>query len=290
MHLRIRNDGLVSGVLFLAATPIGNPRDASLRLVEILQTADIVAAEDSRRAVRLLRDLEITAPGRIISFYDAVEEAKSAELISALISGQNVVVISDAGMPTVSDPGYRIVQHAISAGIQVCALPGPSAVLAALSVSGLATDRFTFEGFLNRKTGARQKELGLLQHETRTMIFFEAPHRLAETIADMAQVFGPSRRAVICRELTKTHEEIVRGTFAELITWCEREILGEITLVVAGAVPVETLDPLQWVALVNERVSLGVSPRDAISDVAAELNVPKREVYDAVISHRKSAD
>ena len=280
----------MSGVLFLAATPIGNSRDASQRLVEILQTADIVAAEDSRRAVRLLRDLGITAPGRIISFYDAVEEAKSTELISALTSGQNVVVISDAGMPTVSDPGYRIVQHAIDAGIQVRVLPGPSAVLAALSVSGLATDRFTFEGFLNRKSGARQKELSQLQHETRTMIFFEAPHRLAETIDDMSAIFGPSRRAVICRELTKTHEEIVRGTFSELIIWCQREILGEITLVVSGAQQIESVDPLQWVALVEERVALGISPRDAISDVALELNVPKREVYDAVISHRKTAD
>ena len=170
----------MSGTLFLAATPIGNPGDATSRLVEILQTADIVAAEDSRRAVRLLRDLRISAPGKIVSFYDAVEEAKSAELVAAVKQGQTVLVISDAGMPTVSDPGFRLMQHAINAGIQIQVLPGPSAVLAALAVSGLPTDRFAFEGFLNRKAGARDRDLQDLKHETRTMVFFEAPHRLSE--------------------------------------------------------------------------------------------------------------
>ena len=280
----------MSGTLFLAATPIGNPADASGRLVEILQTADIVAAEDSRRAVRLLRDLGITAPGKIVSFYDAVEEAKSSELVAAVQAGQTVVVISDAGMPTVSDPGYRVVQHAIKAGLTVRVLPGPSAVLSALAISGLATDRFTFEGFLNRKSGVRVRQLTELQFEPRTMVFFEAPHRLAETINEMAQVFGPDRQAVICRELTKTHEEIIRGSLDELETWCTSEILGEITLVVAGAQPIENSDPQQWITLTQERIDLGISVRDAVADVAAELNVPKREVYDAVINHRKKAD
>jgi len=280
----------VSGTLFLAATPIGNPADASGRLVEILQTADIVAAEDSRRAVRLLRDLGITAPGKIVSFYDAVEEAKSSELVAAVQAGQTVVVISDAGMPTVSDPGYRVVQHAIKAGLTVRVLPGPSAVLSALAISGLATDRFTFEGFLNRKSGVRVRQLTELQFEPRTMVFFEAPHRLAETINEMVQVFGADRQAVICRELTKTHEEIIRGSLDELASWCTGEILGEITLVVAGAQPIENSDPQQWITLTQERIDLGVSVRDAVADVAAELNVPKREVYDAVINHRKKAD
>jgi len=280
----------VSGTLFLAATPIGNPADASARLVEILQTADIVAAEDSRRAVRLLRDLGITAPGKIVSFYDAVEEAKSADLVAAVEAGQTVVVISDAGMPTVSDPGYRIVQQAIKAGVSVRVLPGPSAVLSALAISGLATDRFTFEGFLNRKSGTRVRQLNELQFEPRTMVFFEAPHRLAETITEMAHIFGAERQAVICRELTKTHEEIIRGSLSELEIWCSGEILGEITVVVAGASPIDNSDPEQWIALTQKRIDLGISVRDAVADVAAELNVPKREVYDAVINHRKKAD
>ena len=280
----------MSGTLFLAATPIGNPADASTRLVEILQTADIVAAEDSRRAVRLLRDLGITAPGKIVSFYDAVEEAKSADLVAAVEAGQTVVVISDAGMPTVSDPGYRIVQQAIKAGVSVRVLPGPSAVLSALAISGLATDRFTFEGFLNRKSGTRVRQLNELQFEPRTMVFFEAPHRLAETITEMANIFGAERQAVICRELTKTHEEIIRGSLSELEIWCSGEILGEITVVVAGASPIDNSDPEQWIALTQKRIDLGISVRDAVADVAAELNVPKREVYDAVINHRKKAD
>ena len=280
----------MSGTLFLAATPIGNPADASARLVEILQTADIVAAEDSRRAVRLLRDLGITAPGKIVSFYDAVEEAKSADLVAAVEAGQTVVVISDAGMPTVSDPGYRIVQQAIKAGVSVRVLPGPSAVLSALAISGLATDRFTFEGFLNRKSGTRVRQLNELQFEPRTMVFFEAPHRLAETITEMAHIFGAERQAVICRELTKTHEEIIRGSLSELEIWCSGEILGEITVVVAGASPIDNSDPEQWIALTQKRIDLGISVRDAVADVAAELNVPKREVYDAVINHRKKAD
>ena len=279
----------MSGTLFLAATPIGNAGDASPRLIGLLQTADLIAAEDSRRAVRLLRELGITAPGKIISFYDAVEDAKSNQLISAVESGQTVLVISDAGMPTVSDPGYRLVQQAILAGINLQVIPGPSAVLAALAVSGLPTDRFTFEGFLNRKAGLRGKQLKELAHEPRTMIFFEAPHRLAQTISDLVEHFGANRQAVICRELTKTYEEIVRGSLEELQTWCEREILGEITLVVAGAQPIAESSPTDWVEAVQARVTLGMTTRDAIAEVATELNVPKRKVYDAVISSEQKS-
>ncbi len=278
----------MSGQLILAATPIGNSADASPRLREALETADIIAAEDSRRAKRLLQDLGISTNAQIWSFYDAVEESKSPELIERVQAGNKVVVISDAGMPTVSDPGYRIVQAAIGSGVKVSVIPGPSAVLTALAVSGLPVDRFTFEGFLPRKSGEREKFLAQLVNEPRTMVFFEAPHRLVETLDDFAKVFGNDRQAVICRELTKTYEEVVRGTFAQLLDWAVQEILGEITLVVSGSKPVAVLDPSEWVELVQTRVALGISQRDAIADVAKELSVPKRDVYDAVLASKQN--
>lgn len=274
----------MSGQIILAATPIGNIADASPRLREALESADIIAAEDSRRAKRLLQDLEIKTQAQIWSFYDAVEESKTPELIERAQNGSSVVVISDAGMPTVSDPGYRIVQAAIESAISVSVIPGPSAVLAALAVSGLPVDRFSFEGFLPRKAGEREKFLESLINESRTMVFFEAPHRLKETLEAFAKVFGQSRSAVVCRELTKTYEEIVRGDFSKLIDWADKEILGEITLVVAGSKPVAVTDPAQWVSMVQTRVALGISQRDAIAEVAKELSVPKREVYDAVLA------
>jgi 16S rRNA (cytidine1402-2'-O)-methyltransferase len=273
--------------LILAATPIGNVADASPRLKSALASAQIIAAEDSRRAKRLIQDLEISTTAQIWSFYDAVEEAKSPELIDRVEAGDVVVVISDAGMPTVSDPGYRIVQEAIARGIKVSVIPGPSAVLTALAISGLAVDRFSFEGFLPRKSGERKNFLDQLADDQRTMVFFEAPHRLVESLQDFAEVFGQDRQAVICRELTKTYEEIVRGSFVELITWADREILGEITLVVAGASPIAATTATDWVALVDTRVQLGISQRDAIAEVAKELRVPKRDVYDAVLAARQ---
>lgn len=277
----------MSGQLFLAATPIGNIGDASARLREVLETADVIAAEDSRRAHRLISDLGLTIKAQVWSFYDAVEEAKSPELIERVKTGDTVVVISDAGMPTVSDPGYRLVQEAITQGVQVSVIPGPSAVLAALAVSGLAVDRFSFEGFLPRKSGERRKLLETLLHESRTMVFFEAPHRLAETLVDLEAVLGAERQAVICRELTKTYEEVVRGSIAELLTWSDREILGEITLVISGSDPLPESTADEWVAHVATRVELGESQRDAIAAVARELGVPKREVYDAVLASRR---
>jgi 16S rRNA (cytidine1402-2'-O)-methyltransferase len=228
------NDGGVSGQLFLAGTPIGNIGDASVRLREILEIANVIAAEDSRRAHRLLSDLGITTGAQIWSFYDAVEEAKSPELISHVLAGETVVMISDAGMPSVSDPGYRLVQEAIAANVKVSVIPGPSAVLAALAVSGLPVDRFTFEGFLPHKKG-RKTRIGALAEETRTMIFYESPHRLMKTLEQLADVFGPDRIASVSRELTKIYEENVRGSFAELITYYqENPIKGEIVLVVQG--------------------------------------------------------
>lgn len=273
----------MSGQLFLAATPIGNIGDASARLREVLVLADVIAAEDSRRAHRLIADLAIVTTAQIWSFYDAVEEAKSPELIGRVLQGETVVVISDAGMPSVSDPGYRLVQEAISRGVKVSVVPGPSAVLAALAVSGLPVDRFSFEGFLPRKSGERRALCESLLHEQRTMVFFEAPHRLVEALADLEVVFGAQRQAVICRELTKTYEEVVRGSFAELILWSNREILGEITLVIAGAQPLPDTSPEEWVTLVQTRVEVGQTQRDAIAEVARELGVPKRDVYDAVL-------
>ncbi len=278
----------MSATIYLAATPIGNVADASTRLREILSTADVVAAEDSRRVVRLLRDLEIHAPGQIISFYDAVEEAKSVELVQRAISGEVIVVVSDAGMPTVSDPGYRLVREAINHGVTISVIPGPSAVLAALAVSGLPVDRFTFEGFLPRKSGERIATLETVRDEVRTMVFFEAPHRLHDTLIDMQSVFGDDRQAVVCRELTKTYEEVERDSLANLAQWSNREILGEITIVVAGAQPVSHTDSQQWVDLVATRVALGESQRDAIADVARELRIAKRDVYEAVLENRRS--
>ena len=280
----------MSGRLYLAATPIGNVGDASVRLREVLARADIIAAEDSRRAHRLLKDLGIVEHGPVVSFYDAVEEAKSPELVQRVRDGGTVVMISDAGMPSVSDPGYRLVTEAIAQDIPVSVTPGPSAVLAALAVSGLPVDRFSFEGFLPRKSGERTTVLNSLVHDTRTMIFFEAPHRLVATLRDMRDVFGDERSVVVCRELTKTYEEVIRGTLAELVVWSDREILGEITIVLAGRTDVEETTAVDWVALVATRVELGVSQRDAIGEVARELNVPKRDVYDAVLSAKKAVD
>ena len=279
----------VTGIVYLAATPIGNVADASPRLVEILQKADVVAAEDSRRAVRLFRELGIRAEGSLVSFYDAVEEAKSAELVSRAAQGATIVVITDAGMPSVSDPGYRIVREAIAQDVRVSVIPGPSAVLSALAVSGLPVDRFTFEGFLPRKSGERKAQLQLIALEPRTMVFFEAPHRLAETLVDMSEVLGGERQVVVCRELTKTYEEVVRGSLSELVAWSDREILGEITIVLHGSSAENVTSQADWIELVAARVDLGISQRDAIADVAHELHVPKREVYDAVIAHRNQS-
>lgn len=278
----------MTGQLILAATPIGNIADASPRLKSALQNANVIAAEDSRRAKRLLQDLEVTSTAQIWSFYDAVESTKSPELIDLVLAGQMVLVISDAGMPTVSDPGYRVVQEAISKGVPVSVIPGPSAVLTALAISGLAVDRFSFDGFLPRKSGERKKFLHQLAGETRTMVFFEAPHRLAETLKDFAEIFGADRQAVICRELTKTYEEVVRGSFTDLIKWADREILGEITLVVSGALELAETSASDWVELVQTRVKLGLSQRDAIAEVAKELRIPKRDVYDAVLASKEN--
>lgn len=225
----------VSGTLTVAAVPIGRPGDASPRLADALATTAVVAAEDTRRVRRLAAALGVELAGRVVSYYDAVERSREAVLLAALRDGHDVLLVTDAGMPAVSDPGYRLVAAAAAAGARVTVLPGPSAVTAALAVSGLPSDRFCFEGFPPRKAGERARRLAGLAAEPRTMVFFESPRRAAATLAELARAFGPGRRAVACRELTKTYEEIRRGTLGELAAWATGGVLGEVTLVVEGA-------------------------------------------------------
>jgi 16S rRNA (cytidine1402-2'-O)-methyltransferase len=274
----------MTGVLVLAATPIGRVGDAPPRLAEELAGADVVAAEDTRRLKRLTDDLGITLGGRVVSYFDGNETARTPVLVEALTAGQRVVLVTDAGMPSVSDPGYRLVLAALEAGVEVTAVPGPSAVLTALAVSGLPVDRFCFEGFLPRKAGERGRRLAGLAAEERTMVFFEAPHRTAATLAAMAEAFGPGRAAAVCRELTKTHEEVRRGPLADLVAWARDGVRGEVTLVVAGADQVAALadDPGTLRAAVAEREAGGMSRKEAIAEVAKLAGVPRREVYDLI--------
>jgi 16S rRNA (cytidine1402-2'-O)-methyltransferase len=276
--------------LTLAATPLGNPGDASLRLKEAIANAEVIAAEDSRRFHRLAADLGVTFTAKVISFFDGNETARTEEVLTLLQSGKKVLVVSDAGMPTISDPGFRLTRDAIAIGIDVVVIPGPSAPTMALALSGLATDRFTFEGFLPRSSGARLAHLETLRFEERTMVLFEAPHRITESLKDAAQILGSDRQAAICREMTKTYEETVRGSLQELILWSEsKEILGEITIVLAG-VPVGTAEKTaeEIVARVREYESAGMDRKDAISTVAQECELPKKVVYAAVVDASKS--
>ena len=276
--------GPAAGVLVLAATPIGQYGDAPPRLAAELGGADVVAAEDTRRLKRLTSDLGITLTGRVVSYFEGNESARTPVLLEALLAGQRVVLVTDAGMPSVSDPGYRLVVAAVEHDVHVTAVPGPSAVLTALAVSGLPVDRFCFEGFLPRKAGERSRRLDGLAREERTMVFFEAPHRTEAALAAMAQAFGGERSAAVCRELTKTHEEVRRGPLAELVAWAADGVRGEVTLVVAGAdarAEVGT-DPESLRAAVAEEEAAGATRKEAIADVARRAGVPKREVYDLV--------
>ncbi|HLN79030.1 MAG TPA: 16S rRNA (cytidine(1402)-2'-O)-methyltransferase [Nocardioidaceae bacterium] len=276
-----------SGVLVLAATPIGRVEDAPPRLATELAHADVVAAEDTRRLKRLCADLGVTIGGRVVSYFEGNESSRTPALVEALESGQRVLVVTDAGMPSVSDPGYRLVAAAVERDIPITAVPGPSAVLTALAVSGLPVDRFCFEGFLPRKAGERARRLASLASEERTMVFFEAPHRTEATLTAMAEAFGEDRRAAVCRELTKTHEEVRRAGLADLAAWAADGVRGEVTLVVAGATATSDVptDPASLAALVAEAESEGSTRKDAILDVARRAGLPKRVVYDAV--HKK---
>ncbi|GAA0945330.1 16S rRNA (cytidine(1402)-2'-O)-methyltransferase [Actinocorallia libanotica] len=273
-----------TGTLILAAAPIGRADDASPRLRAALAGAPVIAAEDTRRLRRLAADLEVTPTGRVVSYYDQNERDRAAELLDDLREGRDVLVVTDAGMPGVSDPGYRLVVEAVAADVPVTVLPGPSAVTTALVLSGLPTDRFCFEGFLPRKPGERASRLAELADEPRTMVFFEAPHRLEAALEALAAAFGADRRAAVCRELTKTYEEIRRAPLEELAAWAADGVRGEITLVVAGAPPRETLsDPAELAAAVFAREAAGISRKEAIAEIAKENKVPKKVVYSAVL-------
>jgi 16S rRNA (cytidine1402-2'-O)-methyltransferase len=277
-------------MLILASAPIGRPDDASARFAAALAAVPVVAAEDTRRLRRLARSLGIAVPGKLISYYEDVEADRGRLLLAELADGNDVLLVSDAGMPGISDPGYRLVTAAIEAGVTVTVLPGASAVTAALAVSGLPTDRFCFDGFPPRRAGERARRLGELRDERRTMVFFESPRRLAATLDDMVPAFGGERRAVVCRELTKTHEEIRRGTLGELAAWAQAGVLGEITLVVAGAGSARPSAPPaadELAALVAAAEQQGSSRKNAIAQVASGLGLPKRAVYDAVIQARQ---
>src|SRR5919199_3609203 len=269
------------GRLVLAATPIGDPQDAPPRLVRLLAEADVVAAEDTRRLRRLATALGVEPRGRLVSYHEHNEQARSADLVAAVGEGSTVLVVTDAGMPSVSDPGLRVVRAAVEAGVPVTAVPGPSAVLTALALSGLATDRFCFEGFLPRKPGERRRALEALADEPRTMGFFEAPHRVAATLVDMAAVLGDDRPAALCRELTKTYEEVRREPLGALAAGAADGVLGEVTLVVAGAPAVSVTDVAELVPAVLERVAAGERLKDAAAAVAAATGANKRELYNA---------
>ncbi|MFY1675113.1 16S rRNA (cytidine(1402)-2'-O)-methyltransferase [Plantactinospora sp. WMMB334] len=274
-----------SGRLILLGAPLGNPGDASARLREALAEADVVAAEDTRRLTRLARDLDVTITGRIVSYFEGNEERRTPDLVDALRDGALVALVTDAGMPSVSDPGYRLVRAALDAGAPVTAAPGPSAVTTALALSGLPTDRFCFEGFLPRSGGARRARLRALAAEERTLVLFEAPHRVAAALADLAATFGADRPAALCRELTKTYEEVLRRPLGALAEWAAAgEPRGEITLVVAGAPAVAAPPPdvADLKAAVAEREARGSSRRDAITAVATEYGLRRRDVYAAV--------
>jgi 16S rRNA (cytidine1402-2'-O)-methyltransferase len=277
---------MTAGHLVLAATPIGNVEDASLRLRRLLAEADVVAAEDTRRLHGLAARMGVKIGGRVVSFHEHNEVARSGELLDVVRGGGTVLVVTDAGMPTVSDPGFRVVGAAVEAGVPVTAAPGPSAVLTALALSGLPTDRFCFEGFPPRKAGEQARAFADLAGERRTMVFFESPRRLAPTLEAMATGFGADRPAAVCRELTKTYEEVVRLPLGELAAWAAGiEVLGEISVVVGGA-PARTASVADVVAEVLSRADGGERLKDAVAEVAEAAGVGKRELYAAALAQR----
>ena len=275
--------------LVLAATPLGNPLDASERLKQAITSAEIIAAEDSRRFHRLASDLGVTFTAKVISFFEGNESDRTVEILELLRSGKEVLVVTDAGMPTISDPGFRLLRDAIAQKIETTVIPGPSAPTMAIALSGLPTDRFTFEGFAPRAQGARKSFYEKLRFEERTMVLFEAPHRLAESLADALAVFGADRSAAICREMTKTYEEVVRGSLEELSQWSmSKEILGEITLVIAGsAAGSEITSAADAVSRVKDYEAAGMDRKEAIATVADESGLPKKIVYAAVVDANK---
>ena len=277
-------------MLILAATPLGNPLDASQSLKDAIVVAKFIAAEDSRKFSRLCSDLGISHNAKVISFFEGNENDRIGELSELLKSGEDLLVVTDAGMPGVSDPGYRLVRAAINNEIAVKVLPGPSAVTTALLLSGLPTDRFVFEGFAPRSSGARTSWFEDLMEEERTIIYFEAPHRIEESLSDAIKVLGGTRQAAICRELTKTYEEVVRGTLTELLDWAKsKEVLGEITVVLSGftaeKINIESGDLVRQVLQIE---AAGLSRKDAIAEVAKENQIAKRTVFNAMVEHKSA--
>ena len=276
-----------AGVVVLAATPIGDVTDASARLLAELANADVIAAEDTRRLRRLLERLGVETNARIMSYFEGNEMRRTDELVRLLEEGARVVVVSDSGMPSVSDPGYRIVTAAVARGFRVTAVPGPSAVLTALAISGLPVDRFCFEGFLPRKAAERARRLGQLATEPRTMIFFEAPHRAAATLAAMAVAFGGDRRGAVCRELTKTYEEVRRGSLQELAEWAVSDVRGEVTLVVGGGTqPAPDLHSAAEEAL--GLAADGMKLKAAVAHVARQQGLAKNALYELALKMQHS--
>ena len=272
--------------LLIAGVPLGNPGDASARLISAISSASIIAAEDSRRFQRLCQDLGVSTQAKVLSFFEGNEEERTDQLLNELKNGADVLVVTDAGMPTVSDPGYKLVRSAIDANIPVEVLPGPSAVTTALALSGLPTDRFCFEGFVPRTQGAREKFFESIRFESRTIVLFEAPHRLIDTLNVALNILGADRKAALCREMTKTYEETVRGDLTTLIEWANsKEVLGEITIVIAGASSgAKEINREKIVAAVRKLESVGMDRKEAVASIAAELNLPKREVFDAMVA------
>jgi 16S rRNA (cytidine1402-2'-O)-methyltransferase len=277
---------MTGGRLLLGATPLGQPSDASPRLMAALSSADIVAAEDTRRVRTLAKALDVAIGGKIVSFFDHVEASRVPELVAEISAGATVLVVSDAGMPLINDPGHRLVLACLDAGLPVRCLPGPSAVTTALAVSGLPSDKFCFEGFAPRKHAARSAWLASLAEERRTTVFFESPRRLPACLRDAVEQLGGDRRAAVCRELTKVHEEVARGSLADLAAWAADGVLGEITVVLAGATPRAEL--LALVAEVEALAATGMGVKDACAQViAATPGAPsRRELYDAVLRSR----
>lgn len=276
--------------LTLAGTPLGNPLDASPRLVAAIESAEIIAAEDSRRFHRLASDIGATFKARILSFFEGNESDRTAEFLTLLGQGHNILVLTDAGMPTISDPGFRLMRDAIAAGIEVHVIPGPSAPTTAIALSGLPSDRFTFEGFAPRTSGARIAFYEALRFEERTIVLFEAPHRLLDSLTDAKSILGGARPGAICREMTKTYEETIRGDLDSLIAWAtNHEILGEITVVLGGVeVGTKAATNDQLVARVREYEAAGMDRKGAIATVAQELDLPKKIVYAAVVEGKNS--
>jgi 16S rRNA (cytidine1402-2'-O)-methyltransferase len=275
------------GVLVLAATPIGDARDASPRLADELARADTVAAEDTRRLRRMSAELGVAVAGTVLSYHEHNEVSRTPQLVDRLVAGERVLMLTDAGMPSISDPGYRLVGAAIEAGVRVTCVPGPSAVLMALTVSGLPVDRFCFEGFLPRKAGERARALAELADERRTMVFFEAPHRIAASLRAMAGALGADRRGAVCRELTKTYEEVRRGGLDELAQWAAGGVKGEITVVVAGAAtPAASVG--EALPGILARVAAGERLKDVCAEVAATTGLSRKALYDAAVAAQRT--